>query len=117
MPRLVDQRRHVQQCLRRDASAVQAHAAWVLFPIDERDPHSEIRRKKCRCVTTRSAADYCDVEICVFSHGILRPRRTLRNTKEFLSRSILRVTSCPSWLKTCAWLFANFHPFNQTAGN
>src|SRR5258706_13098474 len=84
----------MQQRFRRDASAIQAHAPGILFPVDQGDLHSEICRKKRRGITTRPAADYCNVQIGILSHEFCKPRRARSNTKEDqeeLSFVLLRV--------------------------
>ena len=53
----------VQQRLRRNAAAVEAHAARVRLGIDQRHLHAEIGGQKGGCVAAWSAADYSDVQL------------------------------------------------------
>src|SRR5208337_667423 len=55
---LVDQRRYVEQRLGRNAAAIQANSARVLFRIDEGDVEAEVGTEESRGVTTRAAAHY-----------------------------------------------------------
>ena len=47
----------VQQCLRRNAAAIQADAAQPLVAFDEDDFFAQVRRIKRRRITARSRAD------------------------------------------------------------
>src|SRR6185437_16022684 len=58
---LVDQLGHVQQGFRRDTSAVQTHAAGILFAINQCYLHAQISREKCSRVSARAATDYRDI--------------------------------------------------------
>ena len=58
---LVDHRGHVQQRLRGNAADVEADAAGILAFVDQRDLHAEIGGKKCGGVSSRAAANHCDV--------------------------------------------------------
>ena len=50
----------VQQRLRRDASAIQTHAAGILLGIDQRDLHPEVGGIERRRVAPGAGADDCD---------------------------------------------------------
>ena len=59
--RFLEQLGDVQQRLRRDAAAIQAHAAGVLLVVDEGDLHAEVGGVKRCGVPTGACADDCDV--------------------------------------------------------
>jgi hypothetical protein len=47
----------VEERLRRNATAIDAHAARICFGIDERDAEAEIGREKRSGIPTRTGAD------------------------------------------------------------
>ncbi len=59
--RLFHQFRDVQQCLRWNASAVKADSARIQLWIDQCDGHAEIGGEKCGGVSTRTAANDCNI--------------------------------------------------------
>ena len=59
--RFFQQFRHMQQGLRWDASAIEAHSAGIQLWIDERDGHAEVGSKKCGGVSTGTAANDCNI--------------------------------------------------------
>ena len=43
--------------------ALQRFGNSLLFAVNQGDLHSEVRRKKRRCISARPTADYCNLEI------------------------------------------------------
>ncbi len=60
-----DQRRHVQQRLGRNAAAIQANSAGVLFKIDEGDVKAKVGAEESSGVTAGSAANHCNFYVRV----------------------------------------------------
>src|SRR5437868_3455269 len=59
--RFVDELGDVQQRFRRNASAIDADAAWIGFGVDERDAEPEIRGEECASVSAGTCADDCEL--------------------------------------------------------
>ena len=59
--RFVEELGDVQQRLRRNAAAIQAHAAGVLLVVDERDLHAEVGGIERGRVPTGARPNHCDV--------------------------------------------------------
>ena len=67
--RFLEQLGDVQQRLRRNAAAIQAHAAGILLVVDEGDLHAEVGGIEGGRVATGACADDCNV----VRHKVLRP--------------------------------------------
>jgi hypothetical protein len=61
MGRFVHHLGHVQQRLRGDAAAIEAHAAGILVFADERDLHAQVSRIKGRGIAAWPRAKYCNL--------------------------------------------------------
>jgi hypothetical protein len=55
--RFLEELRDVQQRLRRDAAAIQAHAAGILLVVDEGDLHAKVGGIEGSCVAAGAGAD------------------------------------------------------------
>ena len=96
VPGLGDHLGDVQQRLRGDAAAIDAHAAGVVFRIDEDDLQAEVRGEKRRRISARSAADDSQLS---GDHGqrlcIHEVTKTRRSTKIFFSDFVASWPPCP----------------------
>ena len=64
----LDQLGNVQQCLGRNAAAIEANPARVSFWVNERYVHAEISGEKGSGVSTGTAANDCDFQVRTFGH-------------------------------------------------
>ena len=98
--RLINQFGNVQQRLRRNAAAVEAHPAGIQFRVDEGDAQAQIGGQERGRIAPRASPDDGDVQIGGFGHdgGSLQsaagtgaplssPARTIRTVARWLRRS------------------------------
>src|SRR4029079_17007258 len=93
--RFVDDLGDMQQCLRRDAPAIETDAAGILFLVDERDLHPKVSRIKGRRISTRARAQYRYLNR--FRHQPTNERRRGCSITSTTQRRI-RIASAP-WIR------------------